>query len=150
MTFSMTGQEIGDLLIQVTTWAGLTIWKLIFSNSSSQKKQKSPLKPKNTSPGNDVDSPVKRSVKKKNKARIIESDEEDESENTSSMDTSEPVEEATKKVTEDKNDKLKDVCKLEEKSTKDVGQKDEAKSQKYQTPVISLYINHVLNMGYGV
>jgi len=89
-------------------------------------------------------------VKKKNKARIIESDEEDESENTSSMDTSEPLEEATKKVTEDKNDKLKDVCKLEEKSTKDVCQKDEAKSQKYQTPVISLYINHVLNMGYGV
>ena len=115
------------------------VWKLIFSNSSSQKKQKSPLKPKNTSPGKDVDSPVKRTAKRKNKARIIESDEEDEIENTSSMDTSEPVEEeATKEVIVDKNDKLKDVCKLEEKSTK-----DEAKSQKYQTPVISLHINHV-------
>jgi hypothetical protein len=25
MKFSMTGQEKGDLLIQVTTWAGLTV-----------------------------------------------------------------------------------------------------------------------------
>ena len=25
MTFSMTGQDKGDLLIQVTTWAGLTV-----------------------------------------------------------------------------------------------------------------------------
>jgi hypothetical protein len=25
MNFSMTGQEKGDLLIQVTTWAGLTV-----------------------------------------------------------------------------------------------------------------------------
>ena len=25
MQFSMTGQEKGDLLIQVTTWAGLTV-----------------------------------------------------------------------------------------------------------------------------
>jgi hypothetical protein len=29
MKFSMTGQEKGDLLIQVTTWAGVTVvWKL--------------------------------------------------------------------------------------------------------------------------
>ena len=26
MTFSMSGQEKGDLLIQVTTWAGLTVY----------------------------------------------------------------------------------------------------------------------------
>jgi hypothetical protein len=26
MEFSITGQEIGDLLIQVTTWAGLTVF----------------------------------------------------------------------------------------------------------------------------
>ena len=25
MKFSMTGQEIGDILIEVTTWAGLTV-----------------------------------------------------------------------------------------------------------------------------
>ena len=28
MKFSMTGQENGDLLIQVTTWAGLTICEI--------------------------------------------------------------------------------------------------------------------------
>jgi hypothetical protein len=27
MKFSMTGQEKGDLLIQVTAWAGLTVLK---------------------------------------------------------------------------------------------------------------------------
>jgi len=26
MKFSMTGQEKGDILIQVTTWAGLTVY----------------------------------------------------------------------------------------------------------------------------
>jgi len=29
MKFSMTGQEKGDLLIQVTTWAGLTVQHLM-------------------------------------------------------------------------------------------------------------------------
>jgi hypothetical protein len=29
MKFSMTVQENGDLLIQVTAWAGLTIWCLV-------------------------------------------------------------------------------------------------------------------------
>jgi hypothetical protein len=29
MKFSMTGQEKGDLLIQVTAWAGLTIYLLL-------------------------------------------------------------------------------------------------------------------------
>jgi hypothetical protein len=28
MIFTMTGQEKGDLLIQVTTWAGLTVFTL--------------------------------------------------------------------------------------------------------------------------
>jgi len=28
MKFSMTGQGKGDLLIQVTTWAGLTVYKM--------------------------------------------------------------------------------------------------------------------------
>ena len=27
MEFSMTGQEKGDLLIQVTAWAGLTVYR---------------------------------------------------------------------------------------------------------------------------
>ena len=29
MKFSMTGQEKGDLLIQVTAWAGLTVFQLL-------------------------------------------------------------------------------------------------------------------------
>jgi len=31
MTFSMTGQEKDDLLIQVTTWVGLTVLFMIIS-----------------------------------------------------------------------------------------------------------------------
>jgi hypothetical protein len=30
MKFSMIGQEKGDLLIQVTAWAGLTVFRNIF------------------------------------------------------------------------------------------------------------------------
>jgi hypothetical protein len=29
MKFSMTGQDKGDLLIQVTTWAGLTVYTIL-------------------------------------------------------------------------------------------------------------------------
>ena len=30
MKFSMTGQEKGDFLIEVTAWAGLTVYKTVF------------------------------------------------------------------------------------------------------------------------
>jgi hypothetical protein len=37
MKFSMTGQEKGDILIQVTTWAGLTVQPLHITANISLK-----------------------------------------------------------------------------------------------------------------
>ncbi|VDI27175.1 DNA ligase 1 [Mytilus galloprovincialis] len=111
---------------------------------SSAKKSKSPLKPKNTSPAKntspvkDADSPVKIRAKRKSKARVIESDDEDECENN--VDISETSEATTKDQSEDKSestqkkeDKSESIQKKDDKteSTKD------KKVNKKETPLKS-------------
>jgi hypothetical protein len=43
MKFSMTGQEKGDLLIQVTAWAGLTVHVLYITSITISNTCFSPL-----------------------------------------------------------------------------------------------------------
>ncbi|CAC5403585.1 LIG1 [Mytilus coruscus] len=108
------------------------------TEKSSVKKQKSPLKPQNTLPGKDADSPVKIRAKRKSKARVIESDDEDECENN--MDTCETSEAITKDQKEDKSestekkkDKSESTEKKEDKSESTQKKEDKTESTKDKT-----------------
>ncbi|XP_041362593.1 DNA ligase 1-like [Gigantopelta aegis] len=65
-------------------------------------KTKSPLKQKNSSPSKDLDSPIKVSTKKK-RARVIESDDEDEINEEKQKETAEVTKEVKKEVVVDEN-----------------------------------------------